>query len=785
MRPLRVLLWSPLRGIDPVSGDTSFTEALLADPPPGVEYTTYRQAIEDGTVRVRGRKPWHSRPEAIDMGIFLARSAELAARRAGLMFREYISYVSIEPSAFDLVHQHLAAIRQVGRRLPVVSGAGYPLPELYRAREQWGETRLSVALALEGWLVRWADVHNPWLRATDGNIMTVYTDHFRDWLVGRGVEPGRIRVVSTALPQLALPAKRSDGRTLGIIARDWYRKGGDIAVEAFQLLRARDPSWHLLVGCPEGPAASLAVRHDGVDVVANPDRATVLYELLPRIDVLLAPTRSDCGVPYTLLEALQAGVAVVTSDVAWLDDRLAPPAVRRVPCRASAVADAVAEMSAGDMATTSFAAQELWRTTFSMRQLHRSLLEAYSDVLDRGCRSEVDRSLLPKRVLVVARPYDLSDAPFDGFVTRHRRMVSELCKYFEVVVLYLRANLTDEATVVIAGPTSYLEVELPQRQTSRRARLMSAVREAVGIETREDIRLAEVASRARPDVVVTVGPWLHDQYRALWRRYPSVHLYEEDLCRMSEIAPQSTQARAFRRIEELLRACSGAQPITVISISPTELRRAERRFPSAVHAYVPFTLDPREWPGATCTSNGSWLIAVGNFAELRNAEGLADVVAEIARRHDTAGIRLKIVSGPGLHPMLHRYLDMRWIHVAQTVSAPRDEYAEAWAALVPGRRVSGQKTTILQAWACRVPVVCSMEAAATVEAGEAVLTGPDARTLVDHIVRLRGDPEARDVLAAAGAQRLSRDFNPDMEPTTLRDLVTSTKDRTTRSWRTQ
>ena len=49
-RPLRVLLISPVASLDPGSGDVTYTEQLLASPPPGVSYTTYDEALTAGAL---------------------------------------------------------------------------------------------------------------------------------------------------------------------------------------------------------------------------------------------------------------------------------------------------------------------------------------------------------------------------------------------------------------------------------------------------------------------------------------------------------------------------------------------------------------------------------------------------------------------------------------------------------------------------------------------------------------------------------------------------------------
>src|SRR3954466_6839957 len=53
---MRVLLISFLPGIDPACGDVTYTQTLLARPPDGVEYETYADALERGTLVEHGRR---------------------------------------------------------------------------------------------------------------------------------------------------------------------------------------------------------------------------------------------------------------------------------------------------------------------------------------------------------------------------------------------------------------------------------------------------------------------------------------------------------------------------------------------------------------------------------------------------------------------------------------------------------------------------------------------------------------------------------------------------------
>jgi glycosyltransferase involved in cell wall biosynthesis len=380
---LNVLLFSPLAERDPPSGDVSYTEALLACPPSGVRYVTYAEALACGDMVVRGRWPRHRRWSAIDAAIFGVRGVERLVRDR-VMFREPIWFVSIAPGVFDLVHQHQFPVMQIGNRVPVVSSAGYPLSMLYLEREQWSERRTDLATTLEEVVCRSLGVRNPWLRCRGPDVMTVYTERFRRWLVERGVSSDRILVSGTAIPEVSPLRRVTECATVGFIGRDFERKGGDVAALAFERIRKTRPDLKLLVVTSSAAKLDLAPSSN-VEIVRDAPRSEVLSKHLPRIDILLAPSRSDCGAPIGVLEALQSGVPVITSDCPWLDERLVAPAVLRSPAEpAHVAADLENLLSPGQLSVASAAASALWREEFSMPALHRSLIPAYEQAIGRA-----------------------------------------------------------------------------------------------------------------------------------------------------------------------------------------------------------------------------------------------------------------------------------------------------------------------------------------------------------------------------------------------------------------
>jgi glycosyltransferase involved in cell wall biosynthesis len=378
---MRILLFSPLARFDPPSGDISYTEALLAEPPPGVEYVTYADAIDQGLITVRGQRPTNGSFGVTDLTLLVLRAGERALRRRGMMFREPWWFVSIKPGVFDLVHQHLFTVRQIGKQIPVVSTAGYPLSMRYRDAEHWSHWRVRRAVVLEKTFSRVLRLHIPWLIGRPGNVLSGYSLKFWAFLVGHGAAPASTRVIGTGLQDLHLPPKQTSGSALAFIGRDFDRKGGTEVLRAFRILKGRHPALRLIVVTTIENIAAHSIVGDGITVLADLPREELLHHYLPHIDVLVSPTSSDCGAPYAILEALQSGACVVLSKNAWLDDRLVEPAVRRVDDGVSALVTELEDLlHAPNLARAKAAAMPLWHKAFSMTALHGDLLAAYAAV---------------------------------------------------------------------------------------------------------------------------------------------------------------------------------------------------------------------------------------------------------------------------------------------------------------------------------------------------------------------------------------------------------------------
>lgn len=309
---LRVLLLSPVRGLDPPNGDVTYTESLLDAPPAGVTYETYDQALLAGRMVELGR-----RGSASGLRNQLSWWREAAVNRLrvrGVLFAEPFRFFRVNAEAYDLVHVHVFSCRLIGWTGPVLLSNGLPLPALYRDARGWPAWRVHLAQWCDRLLAASLRVDHSSLRVSRADVVVAFTEHLRRWYLD---DPVRSRAPTRHVPPgLARPENRSSsargaGRTVGFVAHDFLAKGGDLVVAAWPIVQERYPNALLLLA---GARPSTDVEQlQGIEVLGACDRDTLMTSFFPRLDVLAYPTRFD-GSPLVVIEALSFGIPVVVSD---------------------------------------------------------------------------------------------------------------------------------------------------------------------------------------------------------------------------------------------------------------------------------------------------------------------------------------------------------------------------------------------------------------------------------------------------------------------------------------
>jgi glycosyltransferase involved in cell wall biosynthesis len=140
-----------------------------------------------------------------------------------------------------------------------------------------------------------------------------------------GVPADRVHRTSELLRELPAPEATTERRDVLVLSPDTWRKGADVAVRVLDAVLRGSPnataSWHGLSD-PTGVRAQLGCDVRDRVALGGPFDDVTLATLLAAHRVLLFASRAE-GLGMTVLEALTAGVPVVSSDVPGPHDILA------------------------------------------------------------------------------------------------------------------------------------------------------------------------------------------------------------------------------------------------------------------------------------------------------------------------------------------------------------------------------------------------------------------------------------------------------------------------------
>ncbi|HEY9855754.1 MAG TPA: glycosyltransferase family 4 protein [Stenomitos sp.] len=137
----------------------------------------------------------------------------------------------------------------------------------------------------------------------------------------------RISVLYNGLPDHASPGRTEPTKrlTLGLISRLDKEKGVLVLFDAFKQLSARHPELTLHLVGKGNASATIAdrIEQEGLadKVIAEGYHAGPIEDLLESFDVYVFPSFHE-GFPYSLLEAMRAGCAIVASSVGGVPEAI-------------------------------------------------------------------------------------------------------------------------------------------------------------------------------------------------------------------------------------------------------------------------------------------------------------------------------------------------------------------------------------------------------------------------------------------------------------------------------
>lgn len=205
------------------------------------------------------------------------------------------------------VHSHPTLLRNLRGR-PVVFSAGSSHFQYLLHYEGWSRARIESRYGRARSLYRLLGVTDALLNPGAVTLAYTFSHDARRVYLEFGVPPDKIRVLYPGFDVPPEPDRRQGGDvTFLFLGRQPGRKGGDLALAAFQVLRQSCPGVRLLYVTDEPPDRALP----GVEarpLVAPAD----VGRLYAAADVFVNPTRAE-GFGFTNAEAQGYGLPVISS----------------------------------------------------------------------------------------------------------------------------------------------------------------------------------------------------------------------------------------------------------------------------------------------------------------------------------------------------------------------------------------------------------------------------------------------------------------------------------------
>lgn len=176
-------------------------------------------------------------------------------------------------------------------------------------------------------------------------------------LQGRCADPRKLSVIENGIEPIDFLGRRSARQQLnladnvvvvGTIANLYKTKGLDILIESISSVIARHPNKHIsLAIIGDGPEREslkrLVERHQIEKHVLFFGQMQNASRLLKALDLFVLPSRKE-GMPFALLEAMQAGLPIVATKVGGVAEVLAEAGILVEPEQAVALAQAIEEV---------------------------------------------------------------------------------------------------------------------------------------------------------------------------------------------------------------------------------------------------------------------------------------------------------------------------------------------------------------------------------------------------------------------------------------------------------
>lgn len=285
---------------------------------------------------------------------------------------------------FDLVHGHSSK----GGALVRLAGRWLDVPAIYTPHG-WitMDPQLSaVKRAIYGAAERWLACQSAAIIAVSGDE----AEHARQL----GIDPRRVKIVANGIAAPKFPPRDEARQRLGFTDTDLVigsvgrlvpQKAPDVLVNAFARLAGEFPQVRLLL-VGSGPLEAklhALIAQLGLESRVRLVGEVAATELLPALDIFCLSSRYE-GLPYVLLEALAAGLPIVSTRVGGAATCVTPGENGLLVAAddAPALSAALGQLAAHPEQRMRFAATSLSRSNaFTVEHMITETLSAYESVV--------------------------------------------------------------------------------------------------------------------------------------------------------------------------------------------------------------------------------------------------------------------------------------------------------------------------------------------------------------------------------------------------------------------
>lgn len=296
---MKVLLISPKDPDKPgnlkflMGGENTYTRSLLENPPPGVGYIYFEEALMKGYIEYL---PWQKLLDYLIKFRILPLSPRILCFRIN--------------KKFDLIHSHSHAIKITGIKSPVILSDSSANSVFLKDYLGWNNLRIKLGYFIKRKVIRWLDIYDQELNLKDAKLL-VWSKFAKKIHSSLGNDSRKITVIPPGIPNPKTAIDKKKGFNILFVGIWFERKGGRLLVEAYRQLKKAYPQVTLtLIGqIPKDLNLPKDVMHKN-----HLPRKIVMNKLLPAANVLVLVPPEVEGFGLVVLEASSVGIpSIVTS----------------------------------------------------------------------------------------------------------------------------------------------------------------------------------------------------------------------------------------------------------------------------------------------------------------------------------------------------------------------------------------------------------------------------------------------------------------------------------------